>query len=324
MPAQGFRSVWKELGRQAVQFGLARRYCWDIMKLGIVSKKEGNGNLLLGRGMLGTNQVLRLTRELCIDCGICVTVCPQEAPKLSRPTVKSGRLDKRMLADFDAQKCTFCGICVVLCPANAIEIETNGNQTVMVVESKAFPYLLKEIEIDIGKCRVECNYVCQDACPRGAIEVVLKKTEQGRTREIEDVNVDRKLCIFCKKCESACPQDAVNVTRPFIGSVELNAKSCPEGCQVCVDICPSKTISLDNNGKPTIDERFCIYCGACQEACPEKAIFLHRTAISHTDVSSGAWITALERLTSRPQLVKELTSRARKKLREAALGKGRF
>ena len=294
------------------------------MKLGIVSKKEVNGDLFLERGMLGTNQVLKLTRELCIGCGVCVTVCPQEVPKLCPPTIKRGRLVKRMLVDFDAQRCTFCGICVVLCPANAIEIETNGNQSVMVVESKAFPYLLKEIEIDIGKCRVECNCVCQDACPRGAIEVVTKKTEQGRTCEIQDININGKLCIFCKKCEPACPQHAVSVTRPFIGSVELKAKSCPEGCQACVDVCPSKTVSLDTNGKPAIDERFCIYCGACQEVCPEKAIFLNRTRILHTDVSSGAWIAALEKLTSRSQLVKELTSRARKKLREAALGKGRL
>ncbi len=294
------------------------------MKLGSVSKKEVNGNLLLERGMLGSNEVLRLTRELCIGCGICATVCPQEALKLSRPAVKGGRLDRRMLVDFDAQKCTFCGVCVVLCPANAIDIETNGNQTIRVVESKAFPHLLKEIEIDIGKCRVECNCVCQDACPRGAIEVALKKTGQGRTCEIEDVIVNRKSCIFCKKCEPACPQNAVNVTRPFIGSVELKAKSCPQGCQACVDVCPCKTISLDTIGKPAIDERFCIYCGACKEVCPEKAIILSRTRVLHTDASSGAWIAALEKLTSRPQLVKELTSRARKKVREAAIGKGRL
>jgi len=294
------------------------------MKPGIVSKKEVKGNLILERKMLGTHQVLKLTRERCIGCDVCVAVCPQEALSLTSQAIKNGRLTKRKTADFDRHKCTFCGACVVLCPTNAIEIETNGKRNIGVVESKVFPTLLREIEVDARKCRIECNCVCQDSCPTKAIEVVLKREEKAETPGIERVDINRELCIFCMKCESACPKDAINVTRPFSGFVELGANACPKGCQVCVDACPAKTISKGNDGNPSVDERFCIYCSACKKACPEKIISVTRTTVLHTDISSGAWITALEKLTSRIQMVKELSSRARGKTREAGKSLGRF
>ncbi len=226
------------------------------MKLGLVSKKEIKGSLILERKMLGTHQVLKLTRERCIGCDICTVACPQEAVSLTSPVTEDGRLVKRRTADFDRQKCTFCGACVVLCPSSAIDIETNGKRNIGVVESKVFPTLLREIEVDVDKCEIECNYVCQDSCPTEA--------------------------------------------------------------------CPTRIISRGNNGSLSVDERFCIYCNACQAACPEKIISVTRTGILHTDISSGAWITALEKLTSRVQMVKELSARASEKTREAGRSLGRF
>jgi len=294
------------------------------MKPGVVSKRWVDRRLVLERKMLGMRQVLTMTSELCVGCGICSITCPQEAPKLSSATMKDGRLTKKALADFDARKCTFCGVCVVLCPTNAIQIEINDKQTVRVVEANVFPALIKEIDVDVKKCNITCNLVCQNSCPTKAIDVLLEKTANGETRRIQDVKVDRKLCVFCKRCESVCPQNAIRVIKPFSGFLKLNTSLCPKGCQVCVEACPSKAIAINEGKEPAITEEFCIYCGACQEACPEKAISLRRTQVLHIDISSGAWITAFEKLTSRPYLVKELTSRARKKLREATQSIGRF
>jgi len=294
------------------------------MKPGIVLKKELKGNMILERKMLGTHQVLRLTRERCIGCDICVEACPQEAVGLVSPVSKDGRLIKQRTADFDRHKCTFCGVCVVLCPSSAIEIETNGKKSIGVVESKVFPTLLREIEVDVGKCGIECNRVCQDSCPTKAIEVVFKGKEKAETPEIERVYVNHDFCVFCGKCESVCPKCAIKVTRPFSGFVKLEAIACPENCQICVDACPTRVISLGINGNISVDERFCIYCSACQAVCPEKSISVTRTGILHSDISSGAWITALEKLTSRVQMVKELSARASGKTREAGRSLGRF
>jgi len=296
----------------------------DSMKPGIVSKKEVKGNLILERQMLGTHQVLKLRRDRCIGCDICSQACPQQAASLLSPVSKDGRLVKRRTADFDRQKCTFCGVCVVLCPSSAIEIETNGKKSIGVVESKVFPTLIREIGVDVSKCGIECNCVCQDSCPIKAIEVVLKGKEKAEFMGIEQVNMNRDLCVFCGKCESACPKDTIKATRPFSGFVKLDAIACPENCRICVDACPTKVISQDTDGSLSVDERFCIYCGACQAVCPEEIIAVTRTGILHSDITSGAWITALEKLTSRGQMVKELSAKACTKTREAGRSLGRF
>jgi 4Fe-4S ferredoxin len=292
------------------------------MKPGIVLRKEVKGNLILERKMLGTHQVLKLSRERCFGCNICAVACPQEAASLLAPIIKDGKLEKRKTADIDRQKCTFCGACVVLCPANAIEIETNGKSSIAVVEAQVFPTLLRKIEVDANRCGIECKCACQDSCPTKAIQVVLK--EEAQTPEIERVNINRELCIFCGKCESACPKNAIKIARTFSGFVELATATCPKGCQVCVDACPARVISTGNDGNPLVDERFCVYCGACQAVCPERIISVTRTGIQHSDITSGAWITALEKLTSRVQMVKELSSRARARTREIGKTLGKF
>jgi 4Fe-4S ferredoxin len=294
------------------------------MKRGVISKQLFNANVVLERKMLGLRHVLSLDAKLCIGCDICSVICPQETPKLASPVLKEGRLIQKPIPDFEAQSCTFCGECVVLCPSNAIEIEVNGKESIRVVEANVFPTLVKEIEIDVKKCDLSCNCVCQSKCPTKAIDVKIVEEGNGKQRIIEKVLVDRKLCIVCRKCTSACPFNAIRVTKPFSGFVRLNTSLCPDNCQVCLDACPSKAISSDKRLKPVVDEEFCIYCGACREACPKKAILFGRTGVLCTGVTSGAWIVALGKLTSRHSLIKRLDSKGRRRLREAAQGMNWF
>ncbi len=43
------------------------------------------------------------------------------------------------------------------------------------------------------------------------------------------------------------------------------------GCGICVDACPSESISLKDD-KAVIDPDECSNCGACIDECPEGAI----------------------------------------------------
>ena len=43
------------------------------------------------------------------------------------------------------------------------------------------------------------------------------------------------------------------------------------GCETCVDECPSEAISM-NEGKAVVNVETCVDCGACVDACPEEAI----------------------------------------------------
>lgn len=289
------------------------------MKRGVM-KRQLDKKLVLERKTLDTCYVLTLDDDMCVGCGICETICPEEAPKLSKPVTKDGRLVEKPCIDFDADKCTFCGECVDLCPTNAISIEIDGEQRVPILEVEAFPIAKKLIAIDGKKCWLgaliaTCDIKCQKECPTEAIDVTVEAIGEESAGRIVDIKVLGEKCIFCKKCESACPEGAIHVITPFRGSLQLDTSLCPEGCQICADVCPSEAISVDEDKKLVVTEEFCIYCGACKQVCPEKAIKVARAQVLHTDVQSGAWVIALEKLTSYRPLVKEMTRKSEKKRR---------
>ena len=289
------------------------------MKRGVM-KHQLDKKLVLERKTLAMRHVLTLDDGRCVGCGICETICPEQAPKLSPAVTRDGKLVQKPSVDFDADKCTFCGECVDLCPTNAIRIEINGEQRVPVFEVEAFPVLRKVVAIDAKKCwwgaiTAACDVMCQEECPRDAIDVTVERIGKDSAGRIVDFKVLEEECIFCKKCENACPEDAIHVIKPFRGSLQLDTNLCPEGCQICADACPSEAISIDEDKKLVITEEFCIYCGACQQVCPEKAIKVNRTQVLHTDVQSGAWVIALEKLTSYRSVVKEMNYKSGKKRR---------
>ncbi|UCE44484.1 MAG: 4Fe-4S binding protein [Candidatus Bathyarchaeota archaeon] len=287
---------------------------------GNVVKRQLDKKLVLERKTLSVRHLLTLDEDLCVGCGICEAICPKESPKLSPAITRDGRLMQKPLVDFEEDKCIFCGECVDLCPTNAIKIERNGERRLPLFEVEAFPTLNKLLDIDAKKCwygaiTAGCDIVCQEECPTEAIEVTIKKIGEDAAGRIVDFKVTEEDCIFCKKCESACPEDAIHVTKPFRGSLQVDTSLCPSGCQICADICPSEAIIIDEDKKLVINEEFCIYCGACQQVCPEDAIKVKRTQVLHSDVKSGAWVKALEKLTSYESLLKEVSSKSGKKRR---------
>lgn len=278
-------------------------------------KNKTHKELILKRFMLSTRQVLMLNYELCVGCKICEKICPEKAIlEVISPLIVDGRLARKNRMDIDANKCTFCGECVVLCPLNAIKIETDGKERIMVIENNAFPHLLKNININISLCDPACKLACEEICPTKAIKVILDKTGSPEKARILEINIDKRLCIYCKRCQEACPMKAIAVTKPISGIIEIDTSLCPERCQVCVDICPSKCINIGVNGKPAVTKEFCIFCGACAEVCPKKAITIRRTMILHSEVESGAWNEALEKLASREVLIKEINIKRGKKI----------
>ena len=195
-------------------------------------------------------------------------------------------------------------------------MEVDGKEISTIVKNEAFPVFVREIKVNTEKCRPECELVCQEDCPREAIKVSFKKSENGEIQEITDVQIDESTCLYCTRCDFICPQNAMEVKKPFHGTIDLNADLCPEGCMACVDICPTSAIRMEE-GKPVITSDFCIFCFACQKICPETAIKANREWIFHDDIKAAAWLTALKKLTSAEVVAKELRVKSGKKRRVA-------
>jgi len=53
--------------------------------------------------------MLRVRKDLCVGCGLCIENCPQEAV-----SVQFGK------AWIDQKRCNHCGICLNICPQGAI------------------------------------------------------------------------------------------------------------------------------------------------------------------------------------------------------------
>ncbi|MEA3459350.1 MAG: 4Fe-4S binding protein [Chloroflexota bacterium] len=286
------------------------------MKRGTTIKREVDRKLVLERKMIVRPYRLELDREKCIGCQIGMLACPQEAVGLSPALLKDGRLAEKPLVDIDPSKCNFCGECVVLCPVNALSLTINGEPEIPVVKWEAFPTLVKEITVEVEKCKPDCELACQESCPVECIEVNVERDEKGEIARILDVKINREECIYCKQCEVACPEGAISVIKPWRGILRLDVKRCPEGCQACVDICPTDALTI-KDGQLVFDERFCLYCGACQEVCPEEgAILVERYRILHSEIKSAAWTDALEKLVSLEVAAQELEAKSQSKRRD--------
>ena len=73
-------------------------------------------------------ETVSVDEELCSGCGICVMVCPYEAPHLINKEV-NGEMDR--FSEVDANKCMGCGICVAACPLGAIARKGVSNKEVI-------------------------------------------------------------------------------------------------------------------------------------------------------------------------------------------------
>ncbi|MBV6340189.1 RnfABCDGE type electron transport complex subunit B [Candidatus Magnetobacterium casense] len=111
----------------------------------------------------------------CIACGMCVKVCPFEAPSI-----------ENNLSKINLDKCRICGLCATKCPTHAIVDLLLPNRGKAVITQ--------------SKC-IGCN-MCMKVCPVNAASGELKKPHA----------IDAERCIGCGICTAKCPKQAIDGT----------------------------------------------------------------------------------------------------------------
>jgi len=270
------------------------------MRLGKTHKKTTpDKKLILERQMVGLAQMLVLDQNKCTGCRDCQIICPTEAISSSEALVEDGSLKEPIRMDIDPDLCHFCGQCAIICPTKAILWRENQEVIPTLISNGTFPILDEGIDIQIEKCRVDCQLVCAKTCPVEALTVkVYHDTDLDEDR-ISDIEVDKASCFYCHKCEKACPYDAIEIHSARQGIAIFLPENCLEGCHACTEVCPSGALRLENE-QVTLDETSCIFCRACQNVCPvDKAIEIRREKIRHHPASSRLWDEIVGKLVSK-------------------------
>jgi 4Fe-4S ferredoxin len=248
--------------------------------------------------------------ESCVECAICYKVCPTNAiarnVKISREDIEVRNVGITGKILIDRKKCNFCGICGEFCEVfKLIEKDVNPDDIV--------PY--EELLIDETKCDY-CK-LCEEICPERAIEVDGKRIdfELGR---IAEISIEQKLCSYCSYCEKACPYNAIKTIKPMDGELILYKarfyRCDPIGCKACVKICKHNRVWWISDGLQ-FNANFCIYCGACENACPYDLIEVKRSCYYTKELLNAPWREAWE------NAVKRITSKQRIKIERMFLRK---
>lgn len=281
-------------------------------------KRATPTRLSLLRPMITRRQELTHEVAKCCGCGTCAKVCPTQAITLAPAELADGRVVEKPRVDI-AEKCCFCGECVVLCPTHALAMTINGEAKIPVIEGKAFPLLVRTMTLDVAACQASTDTAYVDNCPVHAISALVLADASGRVTAVQEVKVDKRACLNCTRCMETGPRGGFTVVKPYKGRTRLNTALCPAGCQACADICPTHAITYDGQAV-ALDERFCLYCGACEAVCPAPgAVRIVRTGFVHTPVESGAWVAAMDKLVSYQEAARELDIKSQQRRRQAVL-----
>lgn len=101
--------------------------------------------------------------------------------------------------------------------------------------------------------------------------------------------IDNRKCIGCHACTVACKSEhqvPVGVNRTWVKYIEkgefpdtrrlfsvMRCNHCADA--PCVEICPVTALYTRSDGIVDFDERRCISCKACTQACPYDALYIH-------------------------------------------------
>ncbi len=234
----------------------------------------------------------KVDEENCIYCGRCRSVCPQDSIIFKRELPNPADLVRGEI-DIDDEQCIFCSFCADMCPAGAITLKNIPTTSNDIVNNS--------IEVDLSKC-IFCG-ICKRVCPESAIKQICSTCMYSDEIEIPKVSGEifilESSCVNCSWCSEICPVDAISISKPFEGTLELaetDENICKgDSCHACQDVCPCNAVTIVD-GKSITNLDFCNLCGACVTACPQNIRVLSRTSMKLDNINSDSWNEILNTL----------------------------
>lgn len=90
----------------------------------------------------------------------------------------------------------------------------------------------------------------------------------------KELRLEREKCTLCGICQGSCPVGSIKINFQIIqAKFNLNQSLCPDGCDICVKVCPEKALSFDKSlvfyGSEKEWVVKCCRCGKCRKALPK-------------------------------------------------------
>ena len=164
----------------------------------------------------------------CIGCGICESVCPNNAITI---------VNKKAVIDLD--KCNNCGECVAVCPTQAISLlDKKDAKTSQIIDEEKI-----SLEKDAPKNKATLNKKTEVKKKTTLKEIEPKKQKSILKKVVQTAkkvySVESSKCIGCKICFSKCPVNAIEMVN---GKAVIDVNKCIQ-CGICENVCPTKAIS---------------------------------------------------------------------------------
>ncbi|MFO7761068.1 MAG: 4Fe-4S binding protein [Desulfobia sp.] len=133
------------------------------------------------------------------------------------------------------------------------------------------------------------NIVCcvGQRCKNSVLDVT------GLAQDLDEKYGERELPGAVKIAMGSCPYPC---TRPYLNDIGIIARAYPvvdlekcEGSAKCVEACPMKAISINEDNKAVINRKKCKMCGRCINTCPLSAIYAKEKGLTVVVGGRGTW-----------------------------------
>jgi 4Fe-4S ferredoxin len=150
------------------------------------------------------------------------------------------------------------------------------------------------ITLDKTKCK-GCE-ICEQICPREAIQTIKPERKQGEKAKQPTVSIDKEKCNYCGMCDTICPFGALKVEingehrRPVVESesfpeltrtIEIDQSKCKLDCKELEQVCPLDLIQVKvqdgDQVEVEIDKDSCPCCRLCETEVLNSPVHVEKT-----------------------------------------------